>query len=356
MTPKHTMPYFAAVLLSVAILTAACSSPKEKYTQPEFPKEESKRFELLSDDLVYGGPIRLFKYEDILVIVTYSTRSNCFVHLFSMDGKSLGDYVRQGRGPKELSDASQSYMTGSVLYLVSYMSKTTFAVDVSKLMDEGDDAVSLFDSPDDSNWVSYAFPVSSGNTIAVYDPKVKGDIPYDLARICLYDSDGNVVSTYNESPYSDFSPRGRSYLEFAMAISTISPDGTHLALAANVGAVLEIFSINNEVKHVKTSYYVEPQFEEKGRDVLINDKSIAGFGYLYGGNEHLFAVYDGKTSFKDKSKVWFRDIAIFGWNGKPQKLIKTDWSIDAIVTDDDGETFYAVVSDLDKRVYLARLK
>lgn len=344
-------------MLAAVVVTAACSSPKEKYTQPEFPKEESKTFELLSDDLVYGGVIHLYKYEDILVIVTYSTRSDCFVHLFSKDGNLLGDFVREGRGPKELSDASQSYMVGPTLYLMSCMTKTMLAVDVSKLMDKGNDAVYLLEAPDDSNWMAYAFPVSSGNTITVYDPKLKGDIPpYEHARICLYDSKGNIVSSYNESPYSDFSPRGRSFLEFAMACRAVSPDGKHLAISANVGAVLEIFSIDNEVKHVKTSYYVEPQFEEKGRDVLTNEKSIAGFGYLYGGNEHLFAIYDGKTSFKDKSKVRFRDIAIFDWNGKPQKLIKTDWSIDAIVTDDDGETFYAVVSDLDRRVYLARLR
>ena len=343
-------------MLAAVVVTAACSSLKEKYTQPEFPKEESKTFELLSDDLVYGGPVRLFKYEDILVIVTYSTRSNCFVHLFSTEGELLGDFVHQGRGPKELSDAIQSYMTGSKLYLMSCMSKTTFAVDISKLMDEGDDAVSVFESPDDSNWLEYSFPASAGNVAAVYRPKVNGDDPYALARICLYDSERKVVSSYNESPFIDYSMRGRSFLEAAMACISMSPDGKRLALATCVGAVLEIFSIDNEVKHVKTSYYVEPQFEEKGRDVLTNEKSIAGFGYLYGGNERLFTVYDGKSSFKGKRNDRFRNIAVFDWNGEPQKLIKTDWSIEAIVTDDDGETFYAVVSDLDRRVYLARLK
>ena len=343
-------------MLAAVILAAACSTPKEKYAQPKFPEEKITAVELLTEDQLWGGPAYIFKYADILVVVSSSKDSDCWLHLYSTDGRFFGEFVRTGRGPKEFSGVSQAYMSGPMLYLMSYMSKTTLVVDVSRVLEDGDGAVSRWVSPDDSNWLSYAFPASAGNVVAIYRPKVNCDIPYDPARICLYDFEGNAVSAYNESPYSDLSPRGRSYLEFAMACRTISPDGKHLALAANVGAVLEIFSIDKEVNHVMTSYYVDPQFEENGNNVHTNVKSIAGFGYLYGGNEHLFAVYDGKTSFKDKRNGWFRNIAVFDWNGEPQKLIKTDWSIEAIVTDDDGETFYAVVSDPDRREYLARLK
>lgn len=344
-------------LLAVVILTAACSSPKVKYAQPKFPEEEARTFELLTEDQLWGGTVKIFKHGDILAVITHGATDDKWLHLYSLNGDSIGDYVVSGRGPFEVDYVSGAYLADGVLYLMDSVDKKIISVELSVLL-TGDleNAVSEDALVDGSNWLAYCFPLPNKRIIGVYSPKIMGDIPYEKYRICLFDETGKLLSSYNESPYSEYSPIGRSYLELATSFKAVSPNGRHLALSTSVGAVLEIFSIVDEVKHVRTSYYVEPQFEEKGRSVQTSVKSIAGFGYLYGGNEHLFTVYDGKTSFKDKSKVWFRDIAIFDWNGKPQKLIKTDWSIDAIVTDDDGETFYAVVSDPERHEYLAILK
>lgn len=344
-------------MLAAVILAAACSSPKEKYAQPKFPEEEARTFELLTEDQLWGGTVKIFKYGDILAVVTLGASDDSWLHLYSVDGDSVGDYIMSGRGPFETAYVSCAYLAGGLLHLMAPMDKKIISVDLSALLTSGLENAVMEDAfIDSSNWLSYDFPLPDNRIIGIYSSKIMGDVPYEKGRICIFDESGELVSSYDDSPYAEFSPAGRNYLELAASFKSVSPDGKHLALSTCVGAVLEIFSIEGEVKHVKTSYYVEPKFEEKGRSVQTSVKSIAGFGYLYGGNEHLFAVYDGKTSFKDKSKVWFRDIAIFDWNGKPQKLIKTGWSIDAIVTDDDGETFYAVVSDLDKRVYLARLK
>lgn len=345
------------VLQAVVIVAVACTSAHNVYEVPKFRVEEKINFKLLTEDQLWGGQSSIFKYGELLAVVTFSKADETWLHIFKSSGEHLGDYIHTGRGPEEILYVSRAHLSGSILYLMAPMDKKMLAVDLSKIVDGGDEMITQTDLVDDSNWLFYSFPVSRGNTVGIYHPRTLDENCYDSGRICLFDSEGKIVSSYGDSPYDDYSPAAREFLELAMSNQVISPDGKHLAITQCVGAVLELFSIDNAIRCNKTMFFVKPEFEETGNTVGINEESVAGLGRPCADDDYLYCPYDCENRYDEASaNCLFSRIAIFRWNGSAEKIINTDYRIDSLTTDDEGETFYAVVSDPDRREYLARLK
>jgi len=70
------------------------------------------------------------------------------------------------------------------------------------------------------------------------------------------------------------------------------------------------------------------------------------------GEETVSALFKGRGA---KEKLWYSNIAVFDWNCKPVKLIKTDCRIERICTNEDETALYAVVSDKDKRCFIGKI-
>ncbi len=335
---------------------ASCTTEhRNKYEAPRFEEVLSASFELLTEDQPWGGTSKIYKYGDVLAVVTsepgYSEKPGTWLHLFDLDGNRLSNLIAYGRGPFDAGTIIRADLKENLLYMLDYSGSKLLTVNMATVVADGYGAVDSFDIQQENRLASH-FVLPGGNVLRIHNPSFNE--PDSLYRIQLYSQDGTLLCKDDQSPYSECDAKTRFYFEAVSSRQAISPDGRHLAIAIGAGAILEIYTIENRsVSDVVTKNFIKPELARTPDGVSISEKTVAGFNYLFPTDGLLYAAYDGESFFGKSSPV-FKNIAVFDWEGKALKEIRTDHRIESLCTE-NGKEFYAVVNDAEGRAFIAKL-
>ena len=341
------------LLIAIMFLALSCGREEIKFEAPRFNTSEIREFEIITGEQLWGGMSKIFKYGDIIAVVSYENGNpSTWLHLFNLDGTILSNMLTMGRGPLDAVYIKDAYLSDNMLYMFDYSDRKMISVDMSKVRDDGYAVLDSYKISGNGR-LNYYAKTSNGSILCKYDPRMDGQTD-SLGRMSLYSSCGDLISMWNESPFSSKEPSVRWYLESPASRQAMSEDGDKFVIATSTGAVLETFSLShNKIKQIVTKYFVKPVIEKSGMNVSFGEKSIAGFGDICAKNKYLYAVYDGENYLSD-SVLKFKNIAVFDWKGNALKEIRTNFRIESICTEDE-KTFYAVINDKERRAYIAKL-
>lgn len=344
------------IFVSIILCCAACSSDKgPHYVAPEFAGERSAKFELLTGELLFMNVLDIWEYKSNLVVLGFE--NGCFLHIFDKEnGKKILETISLGRGPKEIGSLLNARLDRQgVLTLVDRQQQKKLSFQIDSLLAHSFAAIS--EQPcENPSWCRALIPLQERQLVV----RNIGDAARDttgVVRFELRDKAGKPTARNNDFPLADAAMRFMVYNE---ARISVSPDEHRLAVGTVWGAVLETFSLEEDIEPVCTRYFVEPNID-LGAAPGINEKTISGFADLYAGNDRIYASYDGITKVLELSKIpaeerplQFNRIVVFDWEGNGIERIVTDYNIRALCAGEDG-TIYAAVFDNLNRFYLGRI-
>ena len=351
------------VVMAAALFAAACNSSKEiEYGKPVFKEESSGKFEILTGKPFWGGVPQLFEYRDLLAVVACEETkpTNTWLHIFDKQGNRLSDLICVGRGPKEIIGiiAAGSYMVRDTIFMFDYFGHKVVKVDMSKVLTDSTLAYKGFPF-EKEQYLYSSYSVCGGNTLNYYAifTKPGAKKSENSHRFVLKNPQGAVVSTLDDNPLEVY-PEIRYDMEVGQAWRNLSPDGKHLAIAFGFGAILETYNMEKGIRQESVSYFVKPEAESHNGLMRHTEKTIMGFNGLSSSNEMIFSSYDGETRIEGSKnkKLLFTKIAVFDWKGHPLRVIDTDYRIESVCYDKAEDTFYAVLSDIERNTYLGKMK
>lgn len=138
----------------------------------------------------------------------------------------------------------------------------------------------------------------------------------------------------------------RSFIDY-------NPDNGILAMATQLGQVVEIYDIKNDsVINVVTGKHGKPEFIDRGGYAVPN--GIMGYSDIHVGKEHIHAVFWG-TSFKNiragrKEKEGGNIIHVFDLKGNPVVQYELDRYITSFCIDEENKKMIALDVNSDQPV------
>lgn len=339
---KHISILVAVAAIGAAAVTSFVIKRNNNNDQTDFRVIKHPEFEILVDELYYN-PHRILACGDKIVLTGNDpkTGETCFV--YDLDGEFLWSGVLQGRGPAE---TLMGYMfpvsqNGSISYYdLQAKEKMTFTL--SELMTEGVSAIqkTFVDLPP---WTLLYTGTSDGKEIVLRSRMGNND--GTSPRSIDLRIDGELANTFTELAFDD------PEMTFVTSIQTqvaISPDGKRMVLCPTPGATLEIFSIEGpEINRLALKKFIDPKIVVKGASYEREDDSVFGIERVSATDETIYAVYDGETTWEevkaDKTRMIYRNIASFDWNGKPDILYKTDYRVRSV--SEQADRLYVILED-----------
>lgn len=279
---------------------------------------------------------------DYLVLAYITPENRC--GLFDKRGKQVANFCPTGKGPGEafiVTLVESGDLEGELCaYDPQLQKRLTFRLDsviVGRRTATGEvQRKVLGDVPmnhvDGIRKIRNGLLFSGGNGIIS---------PMRPERFATIDLQGRMTGRYGEVPYSDDTIEMK--VAFMQPRWTVSPDGTKMADGSLFGAILETFDVDGSIRLRKRAYFIEPDFPHNEVGTITSFENLVfGFGSMTSSDDRIYASYNGTTNPKG-----MKHIAVFDWDGKLQKLYKTDFRIRALCFDSasDGILFAAVVDD-----------
>ncbi|HLW50659.1 MAG TPA: BF3164 family lipoprotein [Sphingobacteriaceae bacterium] len=175
-----------------------------------------------------------------------------------------------------------------------------------------------------------------------------------LHRLCFVNLRGEVVKRSFGIPFSEnakdppivLAQAWRSFLSY-------NPANGILAMATQLGQVLEIYDIQNDsVVHVIHRKGMEPRFMVKGSYAI--PTGIMGYSDIHVGQEYIYAVFWGHSFDDIKSnkvtKEGGRYIHVFDLQGKPVRQYLLDRYITGFSVDEQNKKIIALDVNSDQPV------
>lgn len=357
--------YYIAMMLSVFQILPGCNGDiqKSEYSFPGFKETAEAEFEVISDELFGLNAISDITVRGSKIIVcSVSLEDGKIMHLY--DKGNVGPpmhILNYGRGPKELlfaSNISFSHVTGTMTFSDNLAAKQV-NVNVDVLAERGLDAVDevQWQVP---RWNVHNLKLEKGNLLTYNIGYLQRDTS-KVMRLEMRDRYGNILSAYNEFPVID-NDRKR-FMMYTNEIIAVSPDEEKMAIASSLGGILETFSLKNgEIRNKATKYFIEPDFSIEGNRYNY-DNLLDCFSDLYAEDDVIYAAYGGEVRMSEnrnrppeEQSLSYRNIAVFDWEGRALKKIRTDYRIERLCLDKGENTIYAVIKDTEGRAYIGRIR
>jgi len=349
------MKYFVLAFSFVVGLLSSCSSKNEMLLS-SFPKTFKGHFEILSSELIgYNYINDMFVSRDYVIVTCYDMESRTFVHLFDKKDFRSRDFIREGRGEGEMVYGSQSYtLVDNQIIIVDPKQNRQILFNIDSLLLKGIDSWEI-DYVDVPKW-NYAIHYLGDCSYFCLNerPPLSKDTS-SVHRLGIY-RDGVCVS------YDDWAPIEDMFMRFRSSVITkidVNHARQRVVLASPYGSEMEILSVKNGVlDRLGFCSYEKTDFKgEKG--IEYNENTISGYGDIHSTDDFVIGVFDGHKSLDIKTKVpvvdMFKEICIFTWNAEPVARVSADVRVETICYDDTEKNFYAVITDVEGREFLARL-
>jgi hypothetical protein len=291
-----------------------------------------------------GMPVGLAAVGTTLVAIDrYGEHS---IHVVDLrTGELRGSIGRKGEGPGEF-EAPYSIDRTSVadeLWVFDAGLQRLTRVDLTALDSDGSWArefISLRGSARVMNPVHTA----AGNLLAIGF--------FAEGRFGVFDQRGAQVDALGALPeWSESIPPGVLQHAFTGTIKS-DPDRRRFAVGARHAGLLEIFDANGErVARARVPVEFEPRFtvnvRENGPPSMGSGDDMR-FGYVdvAATKDRIYGLFSGRVRGEyPKSATYAREIHVFDWGGRLEKVLRLDADVIAIAVDERDATLYAIGHD-----------
>ena len=343
-------------MAGLIVLCVSCNDTV--YAEPEFPVDREAKWEIVSDVLYFNVAYDLFEYKSYILLVAYDNRTGTVLKAYDKEtGRHLKDMIHYGRGPGEvLSLAFNNVMIENgnmVFHDLVKGSVISFPLDSLLESSAASIAERKLSIP---AWCSYAATLEDDRVLYIMSRSPMSGKKDDVSRFRLVDEDGKLLDEYDQAPIQDVD---KMYTLSSVASKyAVSPERDKLVIGTSLGAVLETYSVDDRIVLLAMGYFAEPDFEYVPGSYDWNERTVLGFNDIFADEEWLYTSYDGEVNpyCHDEERLTFTKIAVFGWDGSPRELIRTDYRIEKLCYSESENTIYAAVADLDGIMYLAKMK
>lgn len=338
------------------VLLACCEGKREEYPRySSFEKEESLTAMPVSlDTILFRYPFRV-KVKDAVALVLDLHNADHFLHAFTYPGwKHLVSFGRRGQAPEELlSVESFRFCSSDSVWVVdaNKMEVTRWSIDVKGRNVSREEAIPL-----DKRLIRTLDFIRTDSGFIVPD--------YTGAnRYSLLDCKGNLQNSYEKIPteqtYTDIAlpalaQAWRSFMDY-------HPEHGLLALATQLGEVLELHNLREGTRTVLYGQEEEPRFQiDAGYGI---PTGIMGFSDIQITDHYIYAVFHGRA-FRDiiqnQAKGITREdggrfLYVFDLKGNPVKKYILDRAVYGIDVNEDAGIIIATDVNSDDPVIVFQM-
>ena len=323
------------VIVIIVFLFGSCNIQRTDFSSNETnifgTKIDIGCFVGQSNDLIYFAPLLLYQdvYDNHLVTV-FDTKNEQFVRRF----------LTIGRGPGEVTPPLRLFVSTVTQQIYAFQVQTGYLN-----VYEPDDII-------DKNTIPYTHRQVFLEDRPIDVKKIKngyvGIGMFDDGRFRLYDSIGNIVSSFGVYP---FRGEGMSHIDrffIYQGSLAASFDGNYFAIGTAFCDNLEFYRVEDGnavlIKRYE-SYDVKAVFY--GNRIRIDDNCKMDYMAAYGG-KYCYMLYSGKTYLENERRpIGGSKIIVFDWNGNYLRSYSTDAVIFSFCVDEENNILYASALDDD---------
>lgn len=332
------------------MVALSCSHDGIVYSLPEFKTTKQVKFEVMSEALPYNGVSRIHLIGDYLVIdaLDILTKESCHVYR-TEDFTCVSNSMAMGRGPMELIGMHYSQAVGSRCCFTDINKNTTLSFFPDSLVAHGMDAIDI-SYTDVPTWEKMGLLMGDCRlSMSVKSPLATVDTA-GVARLMIFDECENLVNSLDIFPETDMTKNWQN--SYSM---TASPDMTKFAIASLWSGVLEFYDYPTMATR-SILYCVPPLFNSEGSNLKLTEETKSCFSSICSSNKYLYAIFDGVSPVLKFPKFERNhNIDIYDWDGNPVKRYITDYRIESIAVAEEDDLIYALVSDCNDELYIAKL-
>lgn len=341
------------VLLLLGILLCTCTPTRRdaQLNYSSFPEEITLQGEEIPlDTILFRYPFRIVVREGIAIVMDLHNASH-YLHAFTCPGwKHIASFGQRGEGPEEMLSAE----TFRFLSLDSLWALDANKMEVTRWhISPGEKTVRRVETIHlDKPFLirSLDFYVTETGFIL---PDYSGEHRYHTAGF-----DGKPIRSGGNIPAGEDADRTapialaqawRSFMDY-------HPRHDVLAMATQLGEVLELYHMNDTVRTVVSGPHGEPQFRTVGGEGI--PTGIRGFGDIQVTDRYIYTVFHG-LSFKEiqqayrqgqKTESGGRLIYVFDLKGQPVRQYTLDHSVSGIFVDEETRTIFATDVNSDEPI------
>ena len=333
------------IIASVIVISNSCKNNSKnnlEYIEPAFDEVINMDVKVLNGSFVFSnGQISVV---DTLIIYGGMTNiSNKAFHLFSKNtGKYITSFGNIGRAKAEISSAYNRFSIDKerrmmYVYDLNRAKVVCFSLD-KVLLGDNDYAHDIMLPKIVNKTVSNQF-------IYLKNSFLVGHTSSGRFLVCS-ESDSITCNDFYPSldEPQEFKNVERQYF-FYMGCMAARPDGNLFVYATRSGCIMEIWK-----NHEKTiSPYIikglfKPEYNSRYREmpaplVTIKEDAPHGISMLTCSNQHIYAIYNDLPGYISNK------IAVFDWNGKPQKIYIVNKDLGGFDVDEDNNIYALALSD-----------
>ena len=323
--------YLVALLVSIgAIVLISCSnSSDKKYFNGDIVfLEDNLELENLTGeqiilDGVYAGRMDLHHPEYFYHVFTYPH----FNHLSS--------FGKRGQGPDEILSAENFRLTGDRMW----------GLDANKHLITNISLQDLFQTIN-AKETQLDKEIIRALDFALYDDSCFIIPDYSgKHRFHIIDKNGNIRSSHGKIPTLKHKNKNVALAQAWRSFIDYNPSNQILAMATQLGEVLEIYNLRDSTHITKIGPHGEPEFNESGGMAI--PSGIMGFSDIQVTDNYIYTVFHGR-SFKEIAQQQQpiidggQYIYVFSLKGEPLYKYTLDHFIYGMDVNEESNEIYAV--------------
>lgn len=343
------------------ISSIACNQNKEAITYDSSCLEKAPvskySFTILHPEPECKYPIQIDKI-DTFLIVRDMVNPKAFLHLFSTSGKFIRSFGNLGNGPGEITTTTPFISDKKNKTIQVFNNHKVITYNIPDLADQKQKYFEEKILPFNVN-----FPI---NRTIEYTPDVYLHVGFtSKMRICITSQDSIFTRYYHWLPVlntndTDIPIAVMSYNDHV----NLKPDKTKFIQATYIGAVFEIFSIDQKtIKPICNRKIFKPVYKIVNADlhaVSWYEDTTIGFDNISVTDNFIYTLLSGKKGEDlldlEAENAFSKNITIFNWNGNVEKIIQTDKMLFSITPDEENNTFYGFSFSADNGFQLGIIK
>lgn len=341
------------ILVLIFFFSISCRNANGtlEYVEPGFEKESIVNVKVMNNHFMFN--IGSIKVVDTLIIYSGATDvSDKAFHIFSNNtGKYLTNFGNIGRAKGELTQLSAGFSIDKerrIMYVFDTNQGKTITYSLDKVLSGNPDYAKEIHLPD---------IVTNVSSTRFFYLKNSFLVGYPYCGRFLVCSETDSITSNDFYPTLD-EPEPYKIVEhryfFQWGCMSVKPDGDMFVHATRGGCIMEIWKYDgNTISPYIIKGFFKPNYLSYNRDmnypsVRINSDDPYGISALACSNQYIYAIYDNIPN------SWSNKIAIFDWNGCPQKLYVTNHKFMSIDVDDNND-IYALAIDDDGNIELVSI-
>lgn len=340
-------------MMALAFLLAACGG-EARGREPR-PSESTSR--PVTGEMVYtsdslGMPHLISVAGDYLLVADISSAASLHV---LRDGRHVGSFGREGKGPGEFSAIRTIQPTPDGRGVWLY--------------DPGNSRLTLLDLDSVAagvrNAVRQILVLRSDllpmNAVRLSDTLIASSGLFTTGRLALFGQAGDLRRVIGPLPPSrEGVPAPVAQHAYTGTLAR-HPTRPLLALATRHADRLEIYDVQDGVRREgRGPVHFEPRYEVQARGgvpfMATGDDLRFGYVDLAAAGDRLYALFSGRTRAERPGRANFgQQVHVFDWEGTLRSMIDLDEPVLSLAVTPDGRTLYAVRHDPVPAVFRFRL-